>query len=931
MAITLNGTGSGFNRSVINDNFQKIEDELNNNVLRRGNVFGDEDNAMREDLDMNSQRILNLPKPENAFEPARLIDLSNIIGDINLTPNASEVEFDGTVDYAANNVEDALEKESDLRIALENRVAFAEGNLDANNLQLGLLDSEVTVLQNEMVVVQQRSLNNLVSISSLSSSKADRDQDAVVDNIAVFDSSGNPVDSGLSVSDVVASVTTFAQEDEPTGQVVNGTLWFIPSEGTTYIWYQDVDSGQWVEQSTIGLTGLERTILSYDTTAEMENSSPEFEGQRAENRERSNAQYVLAPSGYIALPGDVVAANGRVWELQIDGQVLSGWFGSLDDAVSRGRDVLVTDNYTVSSVLSINCTTEAFTIDLAGHTLTSNNEGIFSAFGGLLYEQNVSSHTANTITIGASNDLVDYLVDNIDNRPVIKIVSDDVIDVNESANERRGEFARVVSVAGGVITLETDLYFTYTTAPRVAALVSKKFTLKNGKLDISDLATVRGAHIFCTKLYQPVLEDIEILKGNDAGVVLRSCYESKVIRPSIHNLTDNAGGGFFGYGIDDSSSHATLVTDGDFSNTRHAYTTNTGESTAGGDMAAFGATMYSKVKDCTCTGNSDDAFDTHPNSYFVTFENVKGYRNVKGLVKDRGKFTTVSCQSYGDDYGVRTAARSDNMKVKSLISEDTLYPLFLATSADSNVHIMDGEFDLTSGNEFCRLINTNLSGNIRAKYRGSANYAKVFRLDNSKINMSSVELDLLDATSANYRVVEIAAGDSNVADIHCADIKSVPDAINISYVSDASGESTNKATFRHVNSVDYDQLSGNTLASGSYSISKWSTGHSSSFFVTLTAGDQGIPELIYNGSPKITMVATVTGSSKNLVTLPDGVYVGQQLQIVLSKNSAFNVTIRHGSTYNTDLIGAANITLGQGESLSLMWNGTDWESFVQTN
>lgn len=352
MAINLNGIGNGFNRSVIDSNFQKIEDELNNNVLRRGNVAGNEDNAMREDLDMNSQRILNLPKPENPYEPARLIDLSNIIGTINLIPNASDVEFDGDVDYIADNVELALELEAALRANIDDNLQLLEGNVQTNNGQIVQLDTDVTRLQNEMVVVQQRSLNNLSSVSSLSSSKANRDQDAVVDNIAVFDSSGNPVDSGLSVSDVVDSVTTFVQEDEPTGQIVNGTLWFIPSEGTTYIWYEDGDSGQWVEQSTIGLTGLERTIISYATTLDMENSSPEFEGQRAENQELGNAQYVLAPLGYVSQAGDITAANGRVWELQVNGSANARNFESIQEADDKSNVMVPSGSYSQPTTLN---------------------------------------------------------------------------------------------------------------------------------------------------------------------------------------------------------------------------------------------------------------------------------------------------------------------------------------------------------------------------------------------------------------------------------------------------------------------------------------------------------------------------------------------------------------------------------------------------
>lgn len=44
--------------------------------------------------------------------------------------------------------------------------------------------------------------------------------------------------------------------------------------------------------------------------------------------ERANAQYVLAASGYTALAGDITAANGRVWALQIDGWMNIECFGA---------------------------------------------------------------------------------------------------------------------------------------------------------------------------------------------------------------------------------------------------------------------------------------------------------------------------------------------------------------------------------------------------------------------------------------------------------------------------------------------------------------------------------------------------------------------------------------------------------------------------
>ncbi len=67
--ITLDGIVSGF-KSVAKliSNFDSIEDNLNNKVLYRDNPEG-EPNQMEGELDMNSNRILNLPTATSATEP----------------------------------------------------------------------------------------------------------------------------------------------------------------------------------------------------------------------------------------------------------------------------------------------------------------------------------------------------------------------------------------------------------------------------------------------------------------------------------------------------------------------------------------------------------------------------------------------------------------------------------------------------------------------------------------------------------------------------------------------------------------------------------------------------------------------------------------------------------------------------------------------
>lgn len=55
--IELNSVTSGYNLSAINDNFQKIEEELKNKVL-----YVDEVSPMEQDLDMNGMNIINVDK-----------------------------------------------------------------------------------------------------------------------------------------------------------------------------------------------------------------------------------------------------------------------------------------------------------------------------------------------------------------------------------------------------------------------------------------------------------------------------------------------------------------------------------------------------------------------------------------------------------------------------------------------------------------------------------------------------------------------------------------------------------------------------------------------------------------------------------------------------------------------------------------------------
>ncbi len=76
MTIDLKEVGSGFKRTSLNENFIDIEDAINNDLLWR-----DGSQPMAGSLDMNSERIINLPDADTEQEPVTLGQLRSAVLD----------------------------------------------------------------------------------------------------------------------------------------------------------------------------------------------------------------------------------------------------------------------------------------------------------------------------------------------------------------------------------------------------------------------------------------------------------------------------------------------------------------------------------------------------------------------------------------------------------------------------------------------------------------------------------------------------------------------------------------------------------------------------------------------------------------------------------------------------------------------------------
>lgn len=78
MPLNLEPVQSGYNLSVINDNFQRIEDTWDEKLDR---LTSTQNNYMEQELDMNSNHIINHPAPQEETDLVRLKELKQLIID----------------------------------------------------------------------------------------------------------------------------------------------------------------------------------------------------------------------------------------------------------------------------------------------------------------------------------------------------------------------------------------------------------------------------------------------------------------------------------------------------------------------------------------------------------------------------------------------------------------------------------------------------------------------------------------------------------------------------------------------------------------------------------------------------------------------------------------------------------------------------------
>lgn len=120
--ISLTDTSSGYNLAAINNNFQTLQNALNNGALWRDSPVNEPNQMIGTNLDMNNNRVINLPPPISDNEAARLIDVQEAIAG---AKTAVLTQFTPYRDITSTNVQGAIQQEVDARFILADKISRA--------------------------------------------------------------------------------------------------------------------------------------------------------------------------------------------------------------------------------------------------------------------------------------------------------------------------------------------------------------------------------------------------------------------------------------------------------------------------------------------------------------------------------------------------------------------------------------------------------------------------------------------------------------------------------------------------------------------------------------------------------------------------------------------------------------------------------------
>ncbi len=535
----------------------------------------------------------------------------------------------------------------------------------------------------------------------------------------------------------------------------------------------------------------------------------------------------------------------------------------------------------------------------------------------------------------------------------VKVFSDDLIAAVDPADtERLGEFARVSYIDTGKIYLYSPLRETYSTAIRVAKMnTDNSVSIKNMIVtsDSSVNASWNQPLVVVSGAYEPRLENIRSKQSRGDVVRLISCFGASSDSITAKDLTTNVTNLAFGYVLIEYSCEGGTHTNIKGYNARHVYTTGCLATTAGeASPEKYGSTRDFVVSDSYGFGCQNAAFDTHPDARNGMFSNCIGvspYNGPAGTQVNyqlRGVGTEVSnCQSVGGrgyriqaDYDALGAARDNkilNSRHRYIKTYNQSREAVEINGASTTNTISGAVIDRLSCDKLSgsgiqyKISNADvevINPQLRDVSTGSGLGTFIEASGVSNVRVSGGTLDYTSSTDPFIRMVELQDSTSKVyidglnikgsvfwlADFNSTDATFIAKNLNLSV--NALGT---EAGLTNIGASSFGMVQ--------YVVDDGFQGSNQFKTTTFAAGGAKTLELDYCGASNVYFKVSADALSTKINNLDDGLFYGQKATIQCGLTSANGFDVET-STGNIEI--GSDVTLSQGESIVLIYDGTDW-------
>ena len=563
-----------------------------------------------------------------------------------------------------------------------------------------------------------------------------------------------------------------------------------------------------------------------------------------------------------------------------------------------------------------------------------------------------TTHTASAIGVGSSsvggNDLPTVVLSSVGNGlqyatgDIVKVFSDDVVPGTDNAEDdidpiRTGQFFSVLESTSNTVTLRGAVRDPMTTNVRIAKLSTNRVIWTGGVFR----STYTGpAMMFRVRgLLKPTVRDVTITLARGQAISLNSCLGYLVSNVAVNRAIDDPAAGYWGYGIDDNTNEFGVVENSTFTQCRHAYTSG-GTRTVAGENPPYlsGRTYGAKVINCVAITPSSAGFDTHSNGQGISFVNctvtdaLVGYQlrgrlnSVVGCTADR--VTTgvriATDSSAGESYGhtvtdvtvngcvtglrvqVRYGATHPNYNVKDS-RPNIVRGLSVRDASNQAIEVVNGTLHLHSAYLHCvgpasaerRLVRQNNSDLIAAgtltidasEVTTTSGSSVVFWMTGDGVLLEADRVRVISFSQFTTQFAKIIASDGG-------SIYRIDDLVSNHPVSDKTYDAVSNAGWVHYRiAVGLDTITDRYLETTGLSAATLDA------FITATFND---------------ITIGYTGGATTLGNLPSG-RRGQQ--ITLFNKGSGDITVSHGTTPKTALIGSTGKTVAAGGSIALIYDG----------